>query len=305
MSYGKENLVLTTEGFIDLFSLCQREYVEILSNAGVIYAKVLINENLLPIRKVTYTNGMEINCGLKNFLPIKKGSEIDKLVPPDSGRSKEGILPFLLRGIRKGFELETGEAKPIHFIQEFNSPFIHGYCCAMGYRFCEGENKGFILDFPPPEIINHPEMMKENDKIIIPKNMINDYVVPFNSNLSTKITWLQGLFYGNVILKNDFVIFYKDNHNFLKNVQLLLFTLGVNCYLRKGKKIKIDFHEYNKLIELGFSGIKMPETEKKFTNNFSNISDPFQMGETLRFEKFPQFKNEVHLINMNGVLVFI
>ncbi len=108
---------------------------------------------------------------------------------------------------------------------EFLNPYIHGFFC--GYD----NKKDLIQHFDIQESLIHKS---ENYLKFDITNKINKekYYVPYNYDLETKITWLEGLCdsigYVKKINSYSSILIFNTNLPFLRDVQLLLSTLGLN-----------------------------------------------------------------------------
>lgn len=319
MSFTKNNLLLTTSGFYDFETLSQKESVSIITDVGLIDVKIIINEMMMPVRSLIISDGSQIECGYGQFFLIGKDDELNKILPNEAKRSKDGNPLIKMRGLRPLQNIECGGAKLFNFQESFNFPFIHGYCCGaalLSETQRNGEKiKDFIIDSPPPEILNHKDMISDNGSISLP-NIIKSYQTPFNSNINIKIEWLNGFLLNKLYIENSFVCFNTNNHILARDIKILLYSLGVESTLEYYKdfneindsgtlfthKMSLSVSEYNKLVNLGltFQGLKgVDSIQPKI---IKNITDSYKMSITYRIEKNIE-TSDIHVCYINGISV--
>ena len=194
-------------------------------------------------------------------------------------------------------------------------------CCANSYKPMlplYGE-KIKLLDYI--DKISYGEYIEKQNKINVslPYDINEKYYVPINNSTNSKVRWLEGYFDGDsCIIENDGLknIQYSSiNLKFMRDILLLLQTLGISSQIKVGNKEKktllpdgkgcnkyyntkisyrssIDSIGLNKLIELGFNpkrlNIKNTRLPHHVTNMFTkveNIVDENEYGDTYCFNE--------------------
>jgi ribonucleotide reductase alpha subunit len=198
-----------------------------------------------------------------------------------------------------------------------------GICCANSYSDkpmlpLYGE-KIKLLDHI--DKISHGEYIEKQNKINVslPYDINEKYYVPINNSINSKIRWLEGYFDGDsCIIENDGlknIQYCSINLKFMRDILLLLQTLGISSQIKVSKKEKktllpdgkgcnkyydtkisyrssIDSIGLNKLIDLGFSpkrlNIENTRLPHHVTNMFikvENILDKNEYGDTYCFNE--------------------
>jgi ribonucleotide reductase alpha subunit len=106
----------------------------------------------------------------------------------------------------------------------------------------------------------------------------NNYYVPINNSIDSKIRWLEGYFDGNgCINENDGIQFSSDNLNFIREIIYLLQTLGITTQIKTLEKSYIDSIGLNKLINMGFKPKRLDVSNSRLphhkTNMYTKIED--------------------------------
>jgi len=106
----------------------------------------------------------------------------------------------------------------------------------------------------------------------------NNYYVPINNSIDSKIRWLEGYFDGNgCINENDGIQFSSDNLNFIREIIYLLQTLGITTQIKTLEKSYIDSVGLNKLIDFGFKPKRLDVSNSRLphhkTNMYTKIED--------------------------------
>ena len=235
------------------------------------------------IYKVTLSNGMELDCTSGHKWLIRTGNQSH----PENCKTERIETKDLSEGaVIAKYELPV--IKDIVDPNEFLNPYMHGFFCGDG-TYCNkypmiylyGEKKNLLENF------KYNTKSERNNSI---QFYITEYInkpkfeVPINYSIDTKLRWLEGYVDadGCINLNNT-----KDatsiqigsiNKQFLKDIQLLLTTLGINSNIKLQKKackrllpkndgsgesayynckdcyvMYISCKSVNKLIDLGFS----------------------------------------------------
>ncbi len=151
---------------------------------------------------------------------------------------------------------------------EFKNPYIHGFFCGDG-TYCNnypvialyGEKKKLLNIFNPESYSED----KPNDKIkfyVTSKINKEKYMVPINYSKDTKLGWLEGFCDADSCIskntKKSATALQLSNteYDFLKDIQLLLTTLGINSNIRLGQD------ERTVLLPDGKGGMKYYDCKK-------------------------------------------
>lgn len=138
---------------------------------------------------------------------------------------------------------------------EFKNPYIHGYFCGYGtyrneYQFVQPYEKNFQFD-----VIN--KINKEK------------FTVPINYSIFTKLRWLEGLcdsdgcIVSNKQNTSSAIQLVNINDQFLKDIQMMLTTIGINSNIRLAKK------KHNlPYVDVGDESKDYNSTEYKYTDYF-------------------------------------
>lgn len=198
-----------------------------------------------------------------------------------------------------------------------------GICCANSYSDkpmlpLYGEKIKLLGHI---DKISHGEYIEKQNKINVslPYDIKEKYYVPINNSINSKIRWLEGYFDGDsCIIENDGLknIQYSSiNLKFMRDILLLLQTLGITSQIKVSKKEKktllpdgkgdnkyydtkisyrssIDSIGLNKLIELGFNpkrlnieNTRLPHHATNMFTKVENIVDENEYGDTFCFNE--------------------
>ena len=235
------------------------------------------------IYKVTLSNGMELDCTSGHKWLIRTGNQSH----PENCKTERIETKDLSEGaVIAKYELPV--MKDMVDPNEFSNPYMHGFFCGDG-TYCNkypmiclyGEKKQLLENF------KYNTKSERNNAI---QFYITEYInkpkfeVPINYSIDTKLRWLEGYVDAdgciNLNDKNDAtsIQISSINKQFLKDIQLMLTTLGINSNIKLQKKackqllpkndgsgesayynckdcyiMYISCKSVNKLIELGFS----------------------------------------------------
>ena len=172
----------------------------------------------------------------------------------------------------------------------FLNPYIHGFFC--GNDDISDNCPMIYLYEPKKKLLKYFDVEKytENtDSIqfyILNKINKEKFEVPINYSLNTKIKWLEGLFdsVGYVLNKKKHISFQitSINLSFLKNVQLMLNTMGINPEIKEQSYKECIFEPNNKdnafykmyikknnllkLLNFGFNSILLEKIDANYKN---------------------------------------
>ena len=171
------------------------------------------------IFKVELSNGMELDCTSGHKWLIRKGDDTVERIETKDLTIGDIINEYKLPVIQ------------VLDPDEFMNPYMHGYFCG-------------------------DEMY--NDSTIINKQLFD---VPIHYSVDTKLRWLEGYFDATacVYINSASIQTLSNNLPFLKNVQLLLTTLGVHSNIDCAGKYILFLNGKNvsQLMDLGFQPKKL------------------------------------------------
>lgn len=171
------------------------------------------------IFKVELSNGMELDCTSGHKWLIRKGGDTVERIETKDLTIGDIINEYKLPVIQ------------VLDPDEFMNPYMHGY-------FCGDETY--------------------NDSAIINKQLFD---VPIHYSVDTKLRWLEGYFDATacVYINSASIQTLSNNLPFLKNVQLLLTTLGVHSNIDCAGKYILFLNGKNvsQLMDLGFQPKKL------------------------------------------------
>ena len=262
-----------------------------------------------PIYRVKLTNGMELDCTPGHKWLIRYGNqkhpENCKLKKIETDQLKEGDVLWK-------YQLPILDIK--NNPDEFKNPYIHGFFCGDG-SYCNNYPIIYLYD-KKMNLLNYFDV---GDKYSIEHNKFKFYItkkinkskyeVPINYTLNTKLRWLEGYVDADGCVsyntKKDAtsIQIVSINKSFLKDVQLLLTTMGILSNLKLFRKAckkllpkndgsgEYDFYNckdcyilyiscksVNKLIKIGFKPKRLELIYCK------RIENQFERTETLKIQ---------------------
>ena len=189
-----------------------------------------------------------------------------------------------------------------HFSHIKDYDIDDGICCANSYSdkpliSLYGE-KIKLLEYI--DKISYGKYIDSEDKITIslPYDINKKYYVPINNSINSKIRWLEGYFDGDsCIVENNGIKniqYTSSNLEFMKNILLLLQTLGITSQIKVGRKegksllpdgnggkkyystktvyrSSIDSISLDKLIKLGFNPKRLNISNNRLPHHITNI----------------------------------
>jgi ribonucleotide reductase beta subunit family protein with ferritin-like domain len=191
------------------------------------------------ITKVQLSNGMELDCTAGHKWLVLKGN----LANIEKCRVERIETKFLSIGdVIEPYKLPVSTFNDPN---EFLNPYVHGFFCGDGlyhnnsqlvYLYEEKKRLCYKLNY-------ESEFILDDVYYYDVTNHINkdQYVVPINYSLETRLRWLEGyadadaspIFNKNMETTSFQLI--SNQYNFLKDVQFLLTTLGINAPIHKIK----------------------------------------------------------------------
>lgn len=216
-------VILTDKGYFPIETLENTKVNawngEEFSNVEVVYT------GNSEIYKVTLDNGMDLECTPGHKWLIRTGDN--------------KCCKIETKDVKIGDVIEKYDLPVIDYgNDEFKNPYIHGFFCGDGTYtnnhpqiYLYGEKKKLLKYF---EIEKFSESDLRIGFYITTKINKAKYEVPINENLNNKLRWLEGLCDScgcvsyNTNKTATAIQIGSINESFLKNVQLMLTTMGTN-----------------------------------------------------------------------------
>ena len=190
--------------------------------------------------RVELSNGMYLDCTPEHKWFMRTGN------PAHPERCKKSIIftkDLKIDDVIHYYDLPVVDMDDIN---EFINPYIHGFWCGDG-TYCNGyprislygEKKKLLEQFNP----NSYSVNEKEDKIqfyITKKINKEKFFVPINYSKETKLRWLEGVCDSDGCInynKNETATSIQISNNerdFLKNIQLMLTTLGIHTNISLG-----------------------------------------------------------------------
>jgi ribonucleotide reductase beta subunit family protein with ferritin-like domain/intein/homing endonuclease len=230
--------ILTDDGYYNICEL-ENKFVNVWNGKQFSNVQIKYTGNQ-SIYKVTLSNGMELDCTDGHKWLIRTGNQ----------KHPERCLNEKIetKNLKNGFVLTDFELPVIKCTNpnEFKNPYIHGFFCGDGSHcnnypiiYLYGEKRKLLPHFNPKNIQKkkNPIRFYITDKINKPK-----YEVPVNYSVKTKLEWLAGYADAdgciNLNKQKDAtsIQITSINKDFLKDVQLMLTTLGILSSIKLNHK---------------------------------------------------------------------
>ena len=269
-----DTLILTREGYKPIYT-CEHETLDIWNGfewSNVTPVKTGVSKK---IYKVLLDNGVEIKCTGNHGWFIATDETKERQCKYYKF-SKKNTTDLKNGDILQKFNLPIIDNSDY---DDFNSPYTHGLFCADGHYEHNGKNPCIVLFGDKKKLINYIDYNILNEKrfmVRLKNNLKPKYFVPINYSLKTKLSWLEGYVDGdgccNVSKNGKSAIQVSSiNLKFIKDIQLMLTTLGCSCKISLGQDDKISkfgdkeynskkiyvlyikIQDVNKLKELGFN----------------------------------------------------
>jgi ribonucleotide reductase beta subunit family protein with ferritin-like domain len=186
--------------------------------------------------KVELSNGMELDCTSGHKWLIRKGN----LLHPERCKTER----IETHDLTIGDAIEKFTLPVIKFEDpnEFMNPYMHGFFCGDG-SYCNKYPVICLYD-KKKELLPHFKYNSMSTKGDVYKFYITEFInkakfeVPINYSIETKLRWLEGYLDAdgcinlNKARDSTSIQAISINYNFLKDVQLLLTTLGVHTHIK-------------------------------------------------------------------------
>uniref|UniRef100_A0A6C0C5U6 DOD-type homing endonuclease domain-containing protein n=2 Tax=viral metagenome TaxID=1070528 RepID=A0A6C0C5U6_9ZZZZ len=244
--------ILTDKGYFDIGEL-ENEFVNVWNGDQFSNVQVKYTGNQ-PIFKVILSNGMELDCTDGHKWLVRTGNQSH---PERCIQEKVETKNLKVGNVLSDYDLPVIKCEDP---DEFKNPYIHGFFCGDGTYtnkypvvYLYDKKRELLPHFNPEKI-----QKKKNPIRFNITNKINKrkYEVPINYSIKTKLEWLAGYADADGCINLNqpkdatSIQITSVNKSFLKNVQIMLTTLGIIT------TIKLNSHAAKKLLPDGKGGHK-------------------------------------------------
>lgn len=184
-----------------------------------------------PIYRVELSNGMDLDCTSGHKWLIRKGNQAH----PERCKMEKVETQNLTIGDKiERFVLPVAKYEDP---DEFMNPYMHGFFCGDG-SYCNNSPVIYLYD-KKRELLPHFKYNSVSERDNCYKFYITEYInkpkfeVPINYSVETRLRWLEGYVDAdgcvnlNPQCDSTSIQVTSINYHFLKDLQLLLTTLGV------------------------------------------------------------------------------
>jgi len=227
-----DTMIMTDNGYFNIKSLADT-YVNVWN--GSEFSEVIVKKTSDSSRlyKVILDNGMELDCTDEHKWVIRVGNQNH----PERCTTEKIFTKNLKNGDIIGhFNYPVIECKDQ---DEFLNPYTHGFFCGDG-TYTNKYPTVTLYDSSKKSLLPHLATSsysfnnKQGKIVCYLTHKINKdkYTVPLNYSIQTKLRWLEGLFDADACInlskkKHTSIQYTSINYEFIKQIQLLLSTLGV------------------------------------------------------------------------------
>jgi ribonucleoside-diphosphate reductase alpha chain len=258
--FSETSRILTNKGYLCIKDCLDQNDLQFYNGKNFVNCYIS-SVGKIKLYKITLSNGIEIECSLDcKWNIIENMNPNHYLINYNSVKTqnlKENDI-INSNNIMKNIDLEDPD--------EFLNPYIHGYYSIGSLPFDEDEiirldSKSYVLlnFFNPLKITKINRIIEFSVKNKINKNK---FFVPINYSVKTKLEWIAGIIdcisFSNNNNNTKYILIYSHNLEYIKDIQLLLSTLGINTYIQFNKNLGINFYVIiitldiiNYLLELG------------------------------------------------------
>lgn len=260
-----ETKILTDKGYYMIKDL-ENQFVNVWNGNEFSNVQIKYTGNQ-EIYRVTLSNGMELDCSPGHKWLLQ--SESDTVEIKTENLNKENIIA--------DYNIPV-----IEFLNndEMKNPYTHGFFCEYGFYSNNNNNDEPMIkinkDYDEHIIseLKYYSLQVNNDYILLNiKGCIdkNKFYVPMNHSIHTRLRWLEGVVdscgfihgtsnwdHNNFVFKNKYekppilIHIVSQNLDFLKDIQLLLTTLGISSDMDGKDILVINRNNLKLLMSLGF-----------------------------------------------------
>ena len=232
-----DTVILTDKGYYTIKSLADTN-INVWNGEEFSTVTVKKTSESAAIFKVILDNGMELDCTDEHKWLIRTGNQRH----PENCKTER----ILTKNLRIGDIIAEFKYPVIDMPDpdEFMNPYTHGFFCGDGTY---SNNYPSINLYSPEKkaLLEHlvTSSYSSNNKLgkivcyITGKINKKKYDAPLNYSIATKLEWLAGLFDAEACVNrskkgNTAIQYTSINYEFIKNVQLILSTLGVHTSIK-------------------------------------------------------------------------
>lgn len=240
-----ETQILTDKGYFEISSL-NEQHVNVWNGHEFSEVKVVNTSPSAKLLKVVLTNGMTLECTEEHKWFIRTGNQTH----PETCKIEKIFTKNLKVGDVVGkYELPVIDVEDP---DEFRNPYTHGFFCGDGcyvnkYPFIAlyGEKQN-LLSYLEVSSINPQPKHKKTTCYLTNKINKDKFFVPINYSTKTKLEWLAGLLDADGCTNKSAngltaIQLGSIDMTFLKNVQLMLSTIGIDVKITKNKDAEKRF----------------------------------------------------------------
>ena len=231
-----ETKILTKTGYYPIGTL-ENKSVDVWNGEEFSPVQILKTSSNSKILKVVLTNGMELECTEQHKWFIRTGNQNH----PERCKTEK----VFTQDLKVGDTIANYNLPVIDIPDEdqFMNPYTHGFFCGDGSYTNKYPQVALYGD--KQKLLKHMEVSSINEVPHLNKTVCyltnkinkNKFEVPFNHSIKTRLEWLSGYVDADGCISKStkgataiqIVSIEKD---FLKNVQLMLTTLGVRSNIR-------------------------------------------------------------------------
>ena len=241
-----DTLILTDTGYHRIVDLVG-SHVNVWN--GKEFSNVLVQKTSDSSRlyKVLLSNGMELDCTDEHKWLVRVGNQ--------NHPERCKVEKIFTKNLRKGDVLGSFDYPVIELkdTDEFLNPYTHGFFCGDG-SYSNGYPNVNLYDPSKKALLPHLaySSFSSNEKFgriqCYLTNKINKdkFFVPLNYSIATRVEWLAGVFDADAcICKSEkgytAIQFTNTHYKFIKDIQLLLSTLGVHSSIKLVREKSMQF----------------------------------------------------------------
>jgi ribonucleoside-diphosphate reductase alpha chain len=287
-----DTMILTEEGYYPIKDLKDKE-VKVWNGSEFSETTVKQTGVMQKLITIKFDNGIDLKCTPYHKFYISENDEI-KIIEAQNLQLDMNIIKYDLPVINSDKTIKYAYTQGLYASDkniETDFSKRHKYTISIHknsrdlIKYIE-----WIYSIETDEYIN----------LSIPDDIREKNFVPINYNIETKIKWLEGYLDGDGYVNVSNIVIPHLNLEFLKNIQLLLHTLGIHTCIIKNELI-IDSKGVYKLIDHGFNPKKfnIPNSIKYEQSiiRVSAIIDNDELNDTYCFNEPKEHKGI-----FNGIL---
>lgn len=323
-----ETQILTSSGY-QTISEIEGEFIEVWNGKEWSETQVLKTGENQKLIKINFSNGHSLECTEYHKFYIQKGYDrgtgVNKLVIEEKKASE----------LRNGDKLIKYDLPFIDFENELDQPYTQGFFTGDGCEY-KGVNhidlygeKLLLAGHLNGKLIG-TYLEKQNKQRFSVNNSYKKFFIPFEYSLNSKIKWLEGLFDADGVVcrngSNESLQLTSVNQKFIKNLHLLLQTIGVDTkipkftdagykklpdgkgghadyYCKESYRIIISSSSLFTLIGYGFSPNRLILTNSEPDRNAQRFIKVTSIEDNNRFDDtYCVNEPKEHKVMFNGVL---